>query len=98
MKINFECDVCECDVIEEVMTDVIQYSTVSGIDKFDNFPYKTTVSIDYGKSNTEFGETLHYQCMNCGNILKNHGVTITTPEDLYGLLEANEMLKNDKGI
>lgn len=93
MKINFKCDVCGHDIIEEVLNDVTQYSKISDIERFDNFPYKTTVALDYGESNTEFGEISHFQCMNCGVTLKNHGVNISTPEELYEWLECNEMLK-----
>jgi len=90
MKINFKCDVCEHDTIEEVLNDVTQYSTLCGdIEKYSD----GGVAIDSELTNSEFGELSHYQCMNCGEILKNHGVTITTPEELYGWLECNDMLK-----
>jgi len=93
MKINFKCDVCEHDVIEEVLNDVTQYSIISELEKFPD----GTVAIAYDElTNTEYGELSHYQCMNCGKTLKNHGVTITTPEELYELLECNDMLKGNK--
>jgi hypothetical protein len=96
MKINFKCDSCDsCSAIEEVLEGVTQYSTISDIEQFKNEPYKETVALDYGETNTEFGEISHFQCMNCGVTLRNHGVTITTPEELYEYLECNDMLKEN---
>lgn len=92
MKIKFKCDVCEHDVIEEVLNGVTQYSTVSELEKFPD----GTVDIAYDElTKTEYGELSHYQCMNCGKTLTNHGETIHTPEELYELLECNDMLKEN---
>ena len=95
MKINFKCgdSFCNGNVVEEVLNGVTQYSTILNIEKFINEPYKETVALDYGKTNAESGELSHYQCMSCGATLKNHGITITTPEELYEWLECNGMLK-----
>lgn len=88
MKIKFRCDVCEHDIIEEVLSDVTQYSKISDIEQFDNFPYKTTVALDYGESNVEGGDLSHYQCQECGFLIK-----ATSPEELFEFLEKNNMLK-----
>jgi len=92
MKINFKCDVCEHAVIEEVLTEVTQYSIVSDLEELPD----GSVAIDYGDTNTEFGEVSHYQCLNCGKTLTDHGSPISTPEDLYESLKANEMLEEIK--
>lgn len=89
MKINFKCDVCEYNAIEEVLDNVIQYSTITDVERLD----KDTVMLKYGNSNNEFGEISYYQCVGCGRTLKNHGVNIQTPEELYEWLECNDMLK-----
>ena len=86
MKIKFECKNCKCNLLEEVVTDVDMYSTISDMEKTDN-----GVAVCYRNSNTEFGDVLHYQCANCDEIIEDGA--ITSPEELYEWLESNGMLE-----
>ena len=83
MKINFKCK-CGGSVIEEVLDEVLQYSTISDIEKLDN----GMVALDYGETNTEDGDLSRYQCQECGMFIQAH-----SPEKLYEWLECNDMLK-----
>lgn len=84
MKIKFKCE-CGCDFIEEVLENVTMYSVVSGIEKLDN----DDIAIDYGDSNTEFGDVSHFQCMECGKILASDS------KELYEFLKHNDMLEKN---
>ena len=85
MKINFKCK-CGGSIIEEVLDEVLQYSTISDIEKLDN----DMVALDYGETNTEDGNLSRYQCRNCGLFIK-----ALSPEELYEWLECNDMLKEN---
>jgi rubredoxin len=58
---NFTCPECQQHRLEEVMTSVIVASTI--IDAQDG-------SIDYGEQTNEGGLVDHYQCMDCGYIIR----------------------------
>jgi hypothetical protein len=63
--LKFKCPACDSNELEEVMTNVTQYSSISIIEEGEN----GVVAIDYANNNCEDGEVDHYQCMGCGYIL-----------------------------
>ena len=84
MKVKFRCPQCNCEQqIEEVLTNVYQYSTIVDIDE--------DGCVDYGRTETltEDGEITHYQCANCSWEIPN----IDMPEDLFKWLKENNMLE-----
>lgn len=62
MKINFKCPDpnCGCDRLEEVMTDVVQSTTIDSIE--------SDGTIEFRKDSATFdgGEVDHYKCTQCG--------------------------------
>lgn len=61
MNYKFKCKECGNDVLEEVMTDVFQYSNIEDIQIVNGELY-----FKYGNTFTERGETCVYTCNNCG--------------------------------
>jgi hypothetical protein len=64
---NFKCE-CGSTRIEEVMTDVTQYSVVDTISVIDD----GELCMEYGTTNTEGGDVDHYQCVSCGRTVDKH--------------------------
>ena len=56
----FHCADCGCEVLEEVMTDVVQSSVVSIIED---------EAADYGEYSTDGGMIDRVQCLNCGTTI-----------------------------
>jgi predicted RNA-binding Zn-ribbon protein involved in translation (DUF1610 family) len=87
MKVlKFKCPKCGKKVLEEVMVEVTQSSSISAIED-DN----GVVFLDYENTSTDGGEVDRYQCMECGYILKNkkYHCDISTPEELAEWLKDN---------
>jgi predicted RNA-binding Zn-ribbon protein involved in translation (DUF1610 family) len=61
MNYKFKCKKCGHDVIEEVLSNVYQYSKISDIEVIDG-----ALILDYSELHTEGGELSHYQCFSCG--------------------------------
>jgi len=64
--LKFKCPKCGKKVLEEIMVEVVQSSSISEIQDDDG-----TVYIDYENSSTDGGEVSHYQCVECGYIIKD---------------------------
>ena len=72
---KFKCPKCGCRRLEEVMVNVTQSTAVEGVDE-DGL-------LVYGNGSTEGGEIDRFQCLECGDVIKNeHGDTITSMEAL----------------
>jgi hypothetical protein len=79
--LNFKCKNCGDNRLEEVMVNVIQYTTISDIDTSDDEPI-----IEYGTHSLEGGEVSHYQCLSCGMPVAENEPA------LFKYLEENNML------
>ena len=80
---KYKCKKCGCDKLEEVMTGVVQSSVIASID--DGI-------LDYTNVSHDGGEVDRYQCVECGNVIKDgNGMTINTPEELIAWLKQNKM-------
>lgn len=97
MKVKFECPKCECDVLEEVMRNVTQSSTIT--DAEDGI-------LDYGNISTDGGEVDRYQCVHCGHVIhgcedktltlaqmQSVGGVIDDPDELVSWLKEHGMLE-----
>ena len=85
-SLKFKCPKCKNNQIEEVMTDVVQSST---IDYIDSEGY-----VDYENISTEGGEVDRYQCGKCGYVIKNEiGGKINDAEELAEWLKGKGMVK-----
>ena len=83
---KFKCRKCGATQLEEVMTDVVQSSSIVGIEE-------DCGEVVYGNSSSDGGELARYQCMECGDIIKDkQGQTITDPKALIAWLRKNKML------
>lgn len=93
MKINFKCEKCGSDKIDEVMSAVDQYSIVTEIEPLED----NVVVLDYGGISYENGELEHYECFRCGERLMNKDGTslVNSPEELYEWLKDNNMLEKE---
>ena len=89
--LKFKCPQCNHAVLEEVMTDVVQYSNISSIDE--------SGAVDYDPNGVSHdgGEVAHYQCGQCGEILMfeptdesgDCGYTVGCEEELVEWLKQN---------
>ena len=86
--LKFKCPNCGETVLEEVMVNVIQSSSIGCIEELED----GSCALDYDNTSNDDGEVSRYQCMRCGYILKNkeYHCNINTPEELV------EWLKNNK--
>jgi rubredoxin len=83
--LKFKCPKCKNTVLEEVMIEVVQTSSISEIQDDDG-----VVMIDYENSSTDGGEIDCYQCMECGYILVDEeGNNINDPDALTEWLKDN---------
>lgn len=83
--LQFKCPQCGKIVLEEVMVEVTQSSSISAIED-DN----GVVFLDYGNSSTDGGEVERYQCMDCSYILVDEeGNNINDPDALAEWLKTN---------
>ena len=73
---SFKCPECEHDKIEEVLTNVVQYSTVDSLFKLES----GEVCADYSDCNWDGGEVSRYQCQRCGFVIAE------TAEELWNWL------------
>jgi len=77
MKVlKFKCPQCGKIVLEEVMVEVVQSSSISEIQD-DN----GVVMIDYESSSTDEGGVDRYQCLDCGFIIKDEDDNNINNED-----------------
>ena len=77
---KFQCRKCGCKRLEEVMVGVTQSTAIEGVDKD---------GLVYGHSSTDGGEIDHFQCLECGEVVRDgNGLTIVSPETLMEWLEA----------
>ena len=68
---KFKCPKCGCKRLEEVLINVTQSTAIEGVDE-DGL-------LIYGNSSTEGGEIDRFQCLECGDVIKDeHGMTITS--------------------
>jgi len=81
---KFVCPDCGKEVLEEVMDGVVVYSSITSISECGDHEYDTKHRV------YENGDSVHYQCMNCGFILKTkNGEDICTCEDLVSWLKSH---------
>jgi hypothetical protein len=64
-KTKFNCPECGGDAIDEVLSGVHQYSTVTDLSEGDGI-----VAADYGAVSHEGGEVSEYRCAHCCTLLK----------------------------
>lgn len=83
MKVKFICPECEGTHLEEVMLNVVQYTTVLNVVKSND----SSVDCTYGHNNCEDGNIERYQCADCG-----HQIAYDEFE-LFDFLETNNMLE-----
>ena len=83
MELIFNCLECGHNILEEIMTDVIQTSVLSAIDD--------SGALDYNGVSSEGGEVSHYQCANCGKSLrdKESDCVVNDPKELAEWLKEN---------
>ena len=77
MKATFKCSECGSGVLEEILFNVVQTSTIQVIEDG---------AVDYVENSiiTEEGEVSRYQCSECGEVVKDkNGCTIDDPEELF---------------
>ena len=101
----FECPSCQCDQIEEVMTGVTISTTISDMHLLEKgsqpWIMHDTVDVEYGihddgNPTTEYGQVDHYQCINCGWVIRDggkedgEGTYITDPETLFEWLKQHK--------
>jgi hypothetical protein len=80
MKFKFKCPKCGCIDVEEVMTDVVQYSLISVIEENDG-----KAAVDYASNSCDGGNVDHYQCHGCSFVLATeepHSWNIHDEEEL----------------
>jgi predicted RNA-binding Zn-ribbon protein involved in translation (DUF1610 family) len=85
MKVNFKCEKCGHNIIEEVLEGVRKYSTIINIEMMDN----GYAAVEYGNSNDEYGNLDRYQCAACGSVIEG----CYTENSLFDYLKENNMLK-----
>ena len=82
---NFKCPNCNSSRLEEVMRDVVVSSEVLKV--------RSEGDILYGNQSNEDGVVDCYQCMNCGEILKDeYDMNINHFEELHAWLKKRNML------
>ncbi len=93
--LNFKCpnknNKCNSNTVEEVLSGIVQYSTIGDIEKDVDEVYA-----DYGEVSYDGDEAQieRYQCAECGYVIKDEdGNTIITPERLWDWLKVKGMLK-----
>ena len=59
---NFKCVECGGTQVEEIMGGVTQSSLVNGVECVGQ-----QLVMDYGDTSTSGGDSLYYQCAECGN-------------------------------
>ena len=78
--LNFKCPKCGQNILEEIMVNCIQASSIDTISD-EGF-------VDYDNASTDFGEVSHYQCLNCGYILTDENdIKISLPSELVNWLK-----------
>jgi len=60
---KFKCPKCGCRVIDEIMVNVTQTTTIEGVDE-DGI-------LIFGKSDTDGGKISNFQCHKCGKVIRN---------------------------
>lgn len=85
MELKFICPKCkEQQQLEEILINVVQTTVISVIDDSGAVDYKSDSIV------TEDGEIDHYQCAQCGFVLKLKGFyTVSDPNDLVAWIKAN---------
>jgi len=78
-ELQFTCPECHTHKLDEVMSDVIQYSTIGIIEVDDN----GMLAVDYAETYCENGSVDHYECGRCGYILPD----VSSENDLKSFLE-----------
>ena len=89
MKVNFKCEKCGSFILEEVLTDVTKYSSITSIEIVDDIRGGKYATVCYGNSNDEDGELSHYQCASCGVAIKE----CYDEDELFDYLKENNMLE-----
>jgi predicted RNA-binding Zn-ribbon protein involved in translation (DUF1610 family) len=84
MILKFKCPKCGGTEVEEVMTDVVQYSVIDVIDDSGAVDYK-----EKGVSHAG-GMVNHYQCNACGDVIGEDGeAQVGDEEDLVEWIKRN---------
>ena len=90
---KFKCEKCGCEKMEEVMINVTQSSVIASVEDG---------CLEYGNISSDGGEVDRYQCVKCGEVIKDgRGMAITDPEKLEKWLKKNKIgeqkpVKRDK--
>ena len=83
---RFKCPKCGCERLEEVLVNVTQSTAIEGVDG-DGL-------LVYGNSSTEGGEVDRFQCLGCGDVIKDgHGMAIVSPENLVAWIGGSRRKK-----
>lgn len=83
--LKFKCPQCGKIVLEEVMVEVTQSSSIGIIEEEDGI-----IALDYDNVSCDGGEIDRYQCMDCGYILVDEeGNNINDPDALAEWLKTN---------
>jgi len=85
MKVKFICPECQSNTLEEVMSDVFGYATITDID---NDKTLNDAYLDYGIVTHEGGSVNYYACAHC-----NFEPPVSSPQELYNWLKENNMLE-----
>ena len=81
---KFKCKKCGSTRVEEVLLGCTQLTEITGFEG----EYHMLV---YGEHSIEDGEVNRYQCLECGETVKDEaGNTITTEEELFELIGRDE--------
>lgn len=79
--LKFVCPRCKATRLEEVMTNVTQFSVIQTVEEKDG-----EAMVEYAaEGNTEEGEIDRYQCVSCGYVLEG----VTEPEELVEWLRSH---------
>lgn len=83
---EFTCPICGEHRLEEIMTDVVVASIITNLNEEGDH--------DYGEQVNEDGEVDHYQCVNCGWIIK-HGSLETLGNPITDVIELAKWIKKN---
>ena len=84
--LKFKCPECGEKVLEEVMINVIQSTSIKTMEETEN----GDCCIDYGFASYDEGEVDNYQCRECGYVLKTEcGNAVDSERLLVEWLKAN---------
>jgi len=84
MKVRFKCPQCGIGRLQEVTTNVIEYTIVTGVTESDDI-----VAMEYGDvSHENYGDFDYYSCTHC-----DYELPPATSVELFDWLKENNMLE-----